>query len=181
MSMKIHKPSYDSVQRIYTCDLADGFRLSITREDGVLSESYDKDTLINSLLEPIIEGTKGWFSKPLTTAWLKPRIRFDLPTGEIPTNFEGVAEFITNKLLISKEDFTFCFVIANLTNAEKVVIEFKDEEPAARRVLEKADVLKARRRAARALFKAEILTQEYLRNRGTEDTDWEEDDEDEDE
>lgn len=179
--MKIHRPSYDSSLRIYTCDLSDGFRLSVTKEEGTLSETFNKDVVVDGLLQPMIDGTKGWFSKPLTAEWLKPRIRFEIPTGDIPSEFEGSAEFITNKLLISKEEFTFRFALANLKNAEKVVIEFKEEDSTARRVLQKADVLKARARAARALFKAEALTQEYLRLRGTEDTDWEEEDDEEEE
>jgi hypothetical protein len=41
-----------------------------------------------------------------------------------------------------------------------------------RRILQKHAVMKARARAARALFKAEALTQDYIRQYG-EDTDWE--------
>jgi len=163
---------------MYTCELTDGFRLNVAKEEGILSNLYKPDDLIGSLVQPIIDGTTGWFSKPLSVEWLRPRIRLNVPTGDIPADFEGTVEYEANRLVISKEEFTFHCKLHEMKKTEKVVIDFQEEEPTVRRVLQKSDVLKARARAAKALFKAEALTQEYLRLRG-EDTDWEDEDEDE--
>ena len=176
--MKIHKPSYDSSARLYTCELTNGFRLSVNKE-GELTNLYSNDETVASLLKPIIEGTAGWFSKPLTPDWLKSRIRLDVPTGDIPTDFEGIVEYEAKQLLISKEEFVFICKVREMKKAEKVVIEFQEEELPVRHVLQKSDVLKARARAARALFKAEALTQEYIRIHGG-DTDWEDEEEEDD-
>jgi len=159
--MKIEKPSYNASTRLYTCQLTDGFRLKTSYEDGVPKELYNTDDVIESLIQPIIKGTAGWFTKPLSPEWLKPRIRLTIPTGDVPSEFEGAVDFVADKLVISK-----------------VVIEFQEEELPAKPPLQKSDVLKAREKAAKALFRAEMLTQEYIRLRGGEDTDWEDDEED---
>ena len=178
--MKIHKPSYDSAARLYTCELSNGFRLQVMKEEGLFKDLYDKQEVVASLLQPIIAGTAGWFTKPLTSDWLNPRIRLNIPTGDITEGFEGTIIYEAYRLVISKEEFVFHCKVLEMKEAEKVVIEFKEETPqTARRVLQKSDVLKARARAARALFKAEALTQEYIRLRGGEDTDWENEDEEE--
>jgi len=176
--MKILKPSYDSSARLYTCELSDGFRLSVNK-DGELTKLYNNDDTVASLLHPVIDGTAGWFSKPLTPDWLKSRIRLDLPTGDIPADFEGTVEYEAKRLVISKEEFVFICKVREMKKAEKVVIEFQEEELPFRRVLQKSDVLKARARAAKALFKAEALTQEYIRIHGG-DTDWEDEEDEED-
>jgi len=176
--MKIHKPSYDSLARLYTCELTDGFRLSVNK-DGDITNLYKADEIVTSLLHPIIEGTAGWFSKPLTSDWLKSRIRLDVPTGEIPADFEGIVEYEAKRLVISKEEFVFRCNVREMKKAEKVIIEFQEEELPVRHALQKSDVLKARARAARALFKAEALTQEYIRIHGG-DTDWEDEHEEDD-
>ena len=177
--MKIQKPSYNASTRLYTCQLTDGFRLKTSFEDGVTKDLYNTDDVIASLIQPIIEGTAGWFTKPLTPEWLKPRIRLTIPTGDVPSEFEGTAEFVADKLLISKDEFVFAMAMGEMKKSEKVVIEFQEEElPAKVAHLQKSDVLKAREKAAKALFRAEMLTQEYIRQRGGEDTDWEDDEED---
>ena len=191
--MKINKPSYDNSLKVYTCTLTDGIRLSLKKEDGqpisMLSE-YEDQALKESLLKPIIDGTKGWFTKPLTEEWLLTRISFDIPTSTIPIEFEGTIEYKATKLIISKDSFIFLCSVSEMKEAEKVMIEFKedtvieekqdlplvDATPVGigptRRTLQKEIVMKARAKAARALFKAERLTQEYSQLYG-EDTDWE--------
>ena len=178
--MKIQKPSYNASTRLYTCQLTDGFRLKTSYEDGLTKDLYNTGDVIESLIQPIIEGTAGWFTKPLSPEWLKPRIRLTIPTGDVPSEFEGTAEFVAEKLLISKEEFVFVMAMGEMKKSEKVVIEFQDEELPAKRPLQKSDVLKAREKAAKALFRAEMLTQEYIRLRGGEDTDWDEEEDMED-
>jgi hypothetical protein len=198
MSMKINKPSYNPGLKLYTCELTDGFRLSFIKEEGVITQLSDSESLIQSLLQPLIDGTKGWFTKPLVKEWLKPRISFDTPTSEIPADFEGTADYQATKLIISKDSFVFQCSIMELKPVEKVIIDFKEEAVEAaeavdavetkeeiplvestplgigptRRILQKEVVMKARAKAARALFKAERLTLEYSQLYG-EDTDWE--------
>jgi hypothetical protein len=202
MSMKINKPSYNPGLKLYTCELTDGFRLSFNKEEGVITQLSDSESLIQSLLQPLIDGTKGWFTKPLVKEWLQPRISFDTPTSEIPADFEGIADYQATKLIISKDSFVFQCSILELKPVEKVIIDFKEEAVDAvgaveaveafeeakeeiplvestplgigptRRILQKEVVMKARAKAARALFKAERLTLEYSQLYG-EDTDWE--------
>jgi hypothetical protein len=178
--MKIEKPSYNASTRLYTCQLTDGFRLKTSYENGMPKELYKTDDVIESLIQPIIKGTAGWFTKPLSPEWLKPRIRLSIPTGDVPSEFEGAVDFVADKLVISKDEFVFVMAMGEITHAEKVVIEFQEEELPAKPPLQKSDVLKAREKAAKALFRAEMLTQEYIRLRGGEDTDWEDDEDVED-
>jgi hypothetical protein len=179
--MKIHKPSYNSESKLYTCDLGDGFRLTLTREEGVLVEDLEKvkKELIESVLTTVISSTKGWFSKPLTEEWLRSRINFTIPTENIPSEFEGSIVFQATRLLISKDAFLFECSPESMTPAEKLVIKFEEDVPElssqARRLAQKQIVLKARAKAARALFRAEHITHEYNQHYG-EDTDWEDDD-----
>jgi hypothetical protein len=193
--MKINKPSYNAGLKLYTCELTDGFRLSLKKEEGQplsLPSEYESQALKESLLKPIIDGTKGWFTKPLSEEWLSTRISFDIPTNMLPADFDGVVDYRAVKLVISKDAFTFECSVSEMKPAEKVIIDFK-EEPAieekqdlpletatpvgigpTRRTLQKQIVMKAREKAARALFKAERLTQEYSQLYG-EETDWEND------
>ncbi len=177
--MKIHKPSYDATARLYTCQLTNGFRLQTTKEDGATTNLYKEEEIMAAAIPPIIEGTTGWFTKPLTADWLKGRIRLSIPTGDVPSEFEGTIDYDATSLVISKEEFTIVFKVAQMKQAEKVVIQFQEEELPAKRTLQKSDVLKARARAAKALFMAERLTQEYIRIRGGEDTDWEDEEDEE--
>lgn len=175
--MKIHKPSYNSESKLYTCGLGDGFRLTLVREEGRLQDLDKlKKDLAESLLDTIIVSTKGWFSKPLTEEWLRPRISFTIPTDTIPVDFEGSVIFQATKLLISKDVFLFECSLESMTPVENPVIKFEEDVvPEARRATQKQLVMKARARAARALFHAERSTHEYIQHYG-EDTDWEDDD-----
>ena len=194
--MKILKPSYNQTTKVYTCEIADGFRLTVSKEGGVVEPSLEELTkgLYDPVIDLIIKGTKGWFSKPLTEECLQTRVKFDVPIGEIEAEFEGTVDFQAARLVISKDVFLFqCLVVAK-KEAEKVVISFEEEaavpEPApepdliqgepmgigpTRRILQKETVMKARNKAARALFTAEHMTQEFVEEFG--DTDWDEDSE----
>jgi len=191
--MKILKPSYDSSTKVYTCEIADGFRLTVSKEDGVVKpavEDLTRGDLYDGVIDTLIQGTKGWFSKPLTQDWLQTRVKFDIPIGEVEADFEGTVEFQAARLIISKEVFLFQCPIVRKQEAEKVVISFEEPEvvaPAAaepelveggpmgigptRRIIQKEVVMKARNKAARALFAAERMTQEFVEEFG--DTDWE--------
>jgi hypothetical protein len=196
--MKIHKPSYNAATKTYTCELSDGFRLTLEKErEEAVSSPQVTDALINSLTQTVIDSTVGWFTKPLTKEWLSTRIFVDVPTTEVPGDFDGKAEFVAVQLVISKEEFRFRCRVSSLVPAEKVVIAFDEPEEVkaedaipensdleplgigpTRRILQKAQVIKQRTRAARALFRAERLTQEYIQLYGAEDTDWEDENDD---
>jgi hypothetical protein len=196
--MKILKPSYDSSTKVYTCEIADGFRLTVSKEDGVVKpavEDLTRGDLYDGVIDTLIKGTKGWFSKPLTQDWLQTRVKFDIPIGEVEAEFEWTVDFQVSRLIISKEVFLFQCPIVRKQEAEKVVISFEEAEQAeaaqaeagpaepelvqgeavgigpTRRILQKEVVMKARNKAARALFSAERMTQEFVEEFG--DTDWE--------
>ena len=195
--MKIHKPVYNPANKVYTCQLSDGFRLSVQKEaTDPVTPPVITEEFLNSLTKFLIDSTNGWFSKPLTAQWLMPRIMMDIPMSEITNDFDGTAEFVAKELILSKEEFRFRCCVLKITPAEKVVIAFDEPEemetiPEApgdsseplgigptRRILHKSRVMKERSKAAKALFKAERLTQEYIQIYEAEGTDWEEDEDD---
>lgn len=212
--MKFTKPAYDAKARIYTCDITDGFRLCVRRECGAFLKEFSDCIDTNERIKHLIHVTQGWFSKPLTEDFLSGKIRYDIPTADIPPTFEGSVEWQAKKLVISKESFLFiCSIVAQVED-EKLSLDFPDdeqqqqqqqkqdqEEPAldegipmgaeqeggqvigigpTRQQLDKKKVMRAREKAARALFHAERLTQEYCTVYG-EDTDWEEEEDEEEE
>jgi len=206
--MKFTKPAYDAKARIYTCDITDGFRLCVRREGGAFVKEFSEYIDTNERIKHLIHATQGWFSKPLTEDFLSGKIRYDIPTADIPPTFEGSVEWQAKKLLISKESFLFICAIVALVEDEKLSLDFPDDEHEqqlqeketsldeeipmgaeeqevigigpTRQQLDKKKVMRAREKAARALFHAERLTQEYCAVYG-EDTDWEEEDEEEEE
>jgi hypothetical protein len=209
--MKFTKPAYDAKARIYSCDITDGFRLCVRRESGSFVKEFSDCIDTNDRIKHLIHTTQGWFSKPLTEDFLSGKIRYDIPTADIPTTFEGSVEWQAKKLLISKESFLFiCDIVAQVED-EKLSLDFPDDEHMqqnqgqedavlaeeipmgaeqeggevigigpTRQQLDKKKVMRAREKAARALFHAERLTQEYCTVYG-EETDWEEEEEDEEE
>jgi len=210
--MKFTKPAYDAKARIYTCDITDGFRLCVRREGGAFLKEFSDCIDTNERIKHLIHATQGWFSKPLTEDFLNGKIRYDIPTEDIPPTFEGSVEWQAKKLVISKESFLFiCSIVAQVED-EKLSLDFPDDEQQqeqeqqkqedlaldeeipmgageggevigigpTRQQLDKKKVMRAREKAARALFHAERLTQEYCTVYG-EDTDWEEEDEEEEE
>jgi hypothetical protein len=187
--MKFTKPIYDAKQRIYSCDISDGFRFSVRRENGVFVKPLDSCIDSDESIAHLIKSTQGWFSKPLTQDFLKEKIRYDIPT-DVPETFEGSVEWQIQKLVISKEQFLFIYGIIHVIEDDKVCIEFPEESGLeeevipldstsnevigigpTRRTLEKAKIMATRAKAARALFNAERLTQEFYAEFG--ETDWE--------
>ena len=206
--MKFTKPAYDAKARIYTCDITDGFRLCVRRESGAFVKEFSDCIDMNERVKHLIHATQGWFSKPLTEDFLNGKIRYDIPTADIPPTFEGSVEWQAKKLLISKESFLFICAIVSQVEDEKLSLDFPDDEHEqqlqyheasldeeipmgaeeqevigigpTRQQLDKKKVMRAREKAARALFHAERLTQEYCAVYG-EDTDWEEEEDEEEE
>jgi len=156
----------------------------------------------------LLQATKGWFTKPLTHEWLLPRIEFNIPTDEIPPTFEGSITWQPAAIIITKERFVCMCKMVAMHKLDKITLDFQEEEGLegregegserievvdipcvndseppvdigpTRRVLQKQSVLQARSKAARALFKAEHMTQKYIEMYG-EDTDWEDEEDEE--
>jgi hypothetical protein len=193
--MKLGKPVYDKELKMYTCSVIDGTRTT----EPSLAETAE-------LVEFIVQNTKGWFTKPLAVDWLSQRIKLTFDTPNIPEDFQGTITWAWTDLLISKETFKLNFKVvdivedakisledeesANTQKSEDSIVEIEDGIPTGntssppiaigptRRQLQKEIVMKARQKAARALFYAERLTQEYIHTFG-DDTDWEDEGEDE--
>jgi hypothetical protein len=190
--MKLGKPVYDSSTKLYNCPVSDGVRFCVRREGGKFVKEFDSFVDKDMLIQEILKGTTGWFTKPLTQDYLSQRLQTEFPTP--PEMFEGEVEFQLQGLTISKEVFLLRYAIIALKEDEKICIELdevteatdvkevEDEIPMAdkevlglgptRQQVVKQKVLKMRAKAARALFLAERLTQEYYEQFG-EDTDWE--------
>jgi hypothetical protein len=189
--MKLQKPVYDAANKVYTCDVQEGIRRTTTKDgeswNPPLTESNSEE-----FIHWLITSTTGWFTKPITEEWLRPRIKEVFEQPQISVTFEGTVEWKLSKVSISKESFLIQWTVQTIKEAPKVVIEFEEEQPEevnnlpendaeilgigpTRRILHKHKVLEVRAKAARALFKAERMTQEYMQVYG-EDTDWEDED-----
>ena len=186
--MKLGKPVYDSATKLYNCAVSDGVRFFIRMEEGSFVRTLDSFVDKDMLIENILKSTAGWFTKPLTQDYLSQRLQAEFPT---PPQIEGEIEFQLQGLTISKDVFLLRYAIVGTKEDEKICIELdevtdakevEDEIPMAdkevlglgptRQQNVKQKVLKMRAKAARALFVAERLTQEYYQEFG-EDTDWE--------
>ena len=234
--MKFTKPSYNAKDQVYISLIQSGICIerffdSTPKEISLTSEE------LNIIIPVILDGTKGWFSKPILQDWLEPRIAVDIPAFDLGSDFEGNAKWQLTSLKIFKQsvkqNFVLYFTLVEKVKEDKVCIAFDEEEqelqkeesiekeggsaeapltkgrgaeapltkergaeapltkergaeapltkgrgaeaPLTRRQQTKEMVLKARNRAARALFKAERLTQDYIASYG-ENTDWEDSD-----
>lgn len=186
--MKLGKPVYDSATKLYNCPVSDGVRFSVRMEEGSFLRALDSFVDKDMLIQEILKGTTGWFTKPLTQDYLSQRLQAEFPT---PPQIEGEIEFQLQGLTISKDVFLLRYAMVGTKEDEKIcieldevtdVVEVEDEIPMAdkevlglgptRQQNVKQKVLKMRAKAARALFVAERLTQEYYQEFG-EDTDWE--------
>lgn len=194
--MRLSKPRYDSAKKVYESAIVDGLRLTAEVETGQPLPATLQTDCIPSLTECVLKQTVGWFTKPITEAWLVGKVRVSL--GAIPADFDGRITWVAQRLLISKDVFMVEFTIVESVPTPPVAIDFGEEEPAAvappaaavapaaptatesledPRQIQKAKVMKARLRAARALFTAERMTQDYIQEFCLEeDTDWEESD-----
>jgi hypothetical protein len=186
--MKLGKPVYDSAAKLYNCTVVNGVRFTVRREEGRFVNELNSFVDKNMLADSIVKLTTGWFTKPLTHDYLISRLQTDFPT-QITETFEGELEYELQGLTISKDVFLLRYFMVSSKEDEKICIEFDeaveeniDKIPMAekevmgigptRQHIVKQKVLKARSKAARALFLAERLTQEYYEEFG-EDTDWE--------
>ena len=196
--MKFTKPVYDPKAKVYTCDITDGFRFCVRRESGVFVKDFTECIDTAERISHIIKVTQGWFAKPLTNEFLKGKVKYDIPTSSISESFEGSVEWQAKSLLISKESFMFICDVVSQKEDEKMSLDFpeqgtegaeEDKIPLnekgevvaigpTRRQLQKDEVKRARAKAARALFHAERLTQEYYNSFG-DTTDWEDGEESE--
>lgn len=198
--MRICKPVYDSAKKVYICNLTD-----VASEFLYVTETYGEppmlsktparflDETLPACVKTILDQTQGWFSKPLTEAWLIEKLSYSIPTETVEQGFDGGLVFTPNQLYITKESFVVGFKLTDTKAGEKVCIDFqepeveveveakveaKDKASDIPRVDEqirhetKLKVLQAREKAARALFKAEELMHSYVQKYGT-DTDWE--------
>ena len=178
---KLGKPLYDSSAKVYNCSITNGFRLTSRREEG----RFTSELTVNKeeVAKFIVLATQGWFSKPLTEEFLNDKIQVTIPTSALAEAFEGSVEWQMVSLTISKEVFLLTFDLISQKEDEKICIKFEEDEPPlqqaeaiaigpTRRQIQKKNVLKARAKAARSLFTAERLTQNYCEEFG-EDTDWE--------
>jgi len=194
--MRLSKPRYDSAKKVYESAIVDGLRLTAEVEAGQPLPATLQTECIPSLTECVLKQTVGWFTKPITEAWLVGKVRVSL--GAIPADFDGRITWVAQRLLISKDVFMVEFTIVESVPTPPVAIDFGEEEPAVvappaaavapaaptatesledPRQIQKAKVMKARLRAARALFTAERMTQDYIQEFCLEeDTDWEESD-----
>jgi hypothetical protein len=158
------------------------------RESGAFVKPVESCIDSDERIAHLIKSTQGWFSKPLTEDFLKGKIQYDIPTEiseQVTETFEGLVEWQIQKLIISKEKFLFVCVITQAIEDEKVSLEFPEELPPppeeeipfkaeveplgigpTRRRLQKEEVMSARAKAARALFNAERLTQEFYETFG---------------
>jgi hypothetical protein len=185
--MKLSKPVYDSSLKVYNCIITNGVRFVVRKEEGAFTQDLNTLVDVNMITDYIVKATAGWFTKPLTNDFLKDKLRCEFPT-DLSDTFEGEIEYELHSLTISKEVFLLTYKVIRTKEDEKVCIEFEEDAPPeenipmaemetlgigpTRQETIKQKVLKARAKAARALFIAERLTQEYYEEFG-EDTDWE--------
>jgi hypothetical protein len=180
--MKIGRPVYSKETQVYVCDCSgDSFRFESVLEGGQWKPelSTHLESTREQMIATIVDGTTGWFSKPLTRDWLQSKLVYKLPT-DVPTEFEGVVRWRMSKLHISKETFTCEFLVYERVMSAVPLIVLQEEEPVkeapkeqSQKKIKKEAALLARRRAAMALLKAERLMQAYSEEFG-EDTEWEE-------
>jgi hypothetical protein len=192
MIMKLGKPIYAKDTQVYVCECRDEehiFRVESSVQGGKWSvplEEHLTKTREN-MISILLKETTGWFSKPLTKDWLLPRLRYTIPTSDISEEFEGICRWTLAKLHISKESFVCEFILSEKVLPEVPLIVLQEDESVVEdtskkgsptREEKKVASLRARRRAAMALLKAERMMQAYAEEFG-EDTDWEDEDEDE--
>jgi len=178
--MKLGRPVYSKESQTYICECKDEgiFRVESSMEGGKWSSEPDThlQTTRDAMISILVQETTGWFSKPLTKEWLGPRLRYTIPTSDVSPDFEGICRWTLKRVHISKESFVCEFVLSEKLSAEIPLIELQDDLEETSKEQKKMNVLRARRRAAMALLKAERLMQAYANEFG-EDTEWEDEDE----
>jgi hypothetical protein len=184
MIMKLGKAVYSKESQLYVCECRDEehiFRVESSVEGGKFNPPIDVEAGKNrdKMISFLLAETTGWFSKPLTKEWLTSRLRYTIPTSDIPSEFEGICRWSIAKVNISKESFVCEFVLTEKVRSEIPLIDLQEDVVSSTpREEKKKVVMRARRRAAMALLKAERLIQSYAEEYG-EDTDWEDEDDEE--
>lgn len=198
--MKFQPPKFYGDRKLYISDIQDGDEFeqrvestdSFTVPQSSLESRFESQK--DSIVQALLEGTKGWFSKPLTQQWLRSKCKIKLQTFgselPIPAGKAGTLRWKITQLEITKDTFSLLWNVVEVLPDPIIELEEEEPEPAEGeaaqglslyssedRVAQKEKVLQARRRAARALYKAERLIQEYCAIWG-EDTDWEDEDSD---
>lgn len=195
--MKFSPPRFLASEKLYISDIQDGDEF-LQRVDSVDIYTLPEQNLTaqfhekkESYISILMEGTKGWFSKPLTAQWLRSKcaIQMEPPANESLQGFRsGSLRWKIMQLQITKEAFHLRWKIVEVLPdpvieleedlpVEMAPPEESDQPTGSDRASQKARVMAARRRAARALYKAERLIQEYCAIWG-EDTDWEDEESD---
>jgi hypothetical protein len=183
MIMKLGRPTYSKETQVYVCECKDEeqiFRFESSMEEGkwVPDMNAHLEKTRDAMISVLVEATTGWFSKPLTKEWLVPRLRYTIPTGDISADFEGTCRWVLAKSVYIEGNL--CVRVCSCReaiNERYRLIDLQEDTSAPRtKVEKKAVVLRARRRAAMALLKAERLMQAYAEEFG-EDTDWEDEEE----
>lgn len=197
--MKFQPPKFYADRKLYISDVQDGDefeqRIESTDSFAVPQSTLESrfESQKDSIVQALLEGTKGWFSKPLSQQWLRSKCKIRLQTFDaglpIPAGKAGNLRWKITQLEITKDTFSLLWNVVEVL--PDPIIELEEEEPVSAegaahvssllssgdRTAQKEKVLQARRRAARALYKAERLIQEYCSIWG-DDTDWEDEDSD---
>lgn len=193
--LKLNRPAHDKERNLYISDIS--FSSVFTIQSPVSKEGLDElqEKLKEQIISILLMETKTWFSKPIQEKYLRDRLSLIIPLESLPApDFEGTSTWRFYRLEISKDRFTMHAQLQDIKEVEKICLEEEDEmdeieefpftqatnEPIGigptRRQLLKEKVMRERTKAARALFRAERMTQEYYAKYG--DTDWEDSDED---
>ncbi len=178
--MKFSRAEFNRTANAYTTNVTDGIILARNTREITLTPDEEKEIIIE-----IVNGTKGWFSKPLTADWLQGKLQLNIPVNELEEGFSGHVQWKLERIEIRKLIFILHFSLFAKEEEPKINLDLDFELPAeptkevqtTRRKQQKEYVSKVREKAARLLFKAERLTQEYCQTYG-EDTDWEDENSD---
>jgi hypothetical protein len=178
--MKFLRAEFDRVINAYVSIVENG--ILIKRD---VKGEFPFTTLLTAeekqhIIPQILLGTKGWFSKPLTSEWLSNKLEVNIPADSVEEGFFGSTEWRLSKIEIKKLAFVLHFTVVKKVEDPKINLDFELPAPPSsaptdtptRRKEQKEYVMKVRERAARLLFKAESLTQQYCDIYG-DDTDWE--------
>jgi hypothetical protein len=191
--LNLTRPIFNKEKNLYVSEISFSSVFSIpspVSEEGV---SKIIDTFKDQIISFLLMETKSWFSKPIQERFLRDRLNFFIPMNTLPADFDGTSTWRFHRLEFAKDKFTLIAEVQDIHESEKICLDDEDElneiddlpftqanEPIGigptRRQLVKEKVMKERAKAAKALFRAERMTQQYYAKYG--DTDWEDSDED---
>jgi hypothetical protein len=134
--MRLNKPVYDGVKKVWTCDIKEAGDLQYTSDVYGEPSAFTKtpasffDETLPACVTTILSQTLGWFSKPLTEEWLIQKLTYSIPTESIPNGFDGRVEYTPVRLHIYKEGFVVEYKLTDTKENEKVCINFQEDEEA---------------------------------------------------